>query len=519
MNTQAETMADLAQLSRNSGAPFRTKPLPMMQGGVDPLGLRQLNFNLMDLALPGINNVANRLRVYTFLAWAWWKAARLAEAEGRAEVKVDRLWSYVERMEVLFAVSHLAHEDFIGFLGRDTLNAKVVRQGGYDFGSSAWLKFRRDRKLASSFMAPVAYGPSAKIGLGLGVIAPTTDGAFAPVEEVMPAVAAFDTCLEPISSEPAFAQLDGGYVSLADMRRYYTFWRAAELTPDEVVVGRRRLYEKEGALPRRQTIDALVAILNAAQRPMTSAELRHAIASSRVNDHVFTPPDSLAGTMKVWRALLARQLFRISLESLLNWVLSVCTVPMTLRELTKQLSAAERVPLADTVADWMDNAQASAAYVADPFQLIEKLSQERQFTRPDLALEGLRACILICRQEGGPDTLYTGQLDRLPLAIASDRLAAMARLSFVDGLEQIIAEWIIGQHVYWAVGRSGDDTQRLRLMLDEGGWLSFYGKPRNAAATPDRLVTILRLMADCQFVREDVSGGDFAYWPIANEPG
>jgi hypothetical protein len=70
---------------------------------------------------------------------------------------------------------------------------------------------------------------------------------------------------------------------------------------------------------------------------------------------------------------------------------------------------------------------------------------------------------------------------------------------------------VIGQHIYWAVGRSGDDTQRLRLMLDEGGWLSFYAQPGNARAPPDRLATVLRLMADCELCEETIVDDERRY--------
>ena len=33
-------------------------------GGVDPLGLRQINFDLMDQVIPGLNNVARHIRPF-----------------------------------------------------------------------------------------------------------------------------------------------------------------------------------------------------------------------------------------------------------------------------------------------------------------------------------------------------------------------------------------------------------------------------------------------------------------------
>lgn len=510
MSTAAMTRSDFDALAVSAEAPFVGAPLPMTPGGVDPLGLRQLNFELMDRSLPGLNNLASRLRIYVLLAWAWWKAGQLATLERTGDVKTDRLRSFVDRMEVIFAVSHLLHDDFYGFLGRDTLQAKVIKKDGYDFGASAWMTFRKDRELISSFMAPVAYGPSAKIGLGLGVIAPVSGGAFAPVEDVMPAVLAFERRITPILSEPCFSQLDGGYVPLSDMKRFYQYWCASDLSPDEMEVGHARLYAKDGALPRRNTIDALVHILNSADKPMTVAELRHALGSSAAPGQAHLLSADMKHTMAIWRALQARQLFRQSLEGLLNWVLSICTVPMSLRSLAESLQNAQGVGRYATVNQWLDASRSSAdelQNIADPVLGIEALTEVRQYLRPDLGLEGIRASFLIY-QEARPESeaaLYIGQRDRLPLALAATRLSAIGDLPFREGLEVILAEWIIGQHVYWAVGRSGDDTQRLRLMLDEGGWLSFYGKPANANATPDRLATALRLMADCGLVTEDRS--------------
>lgn len=48
-------------LSAWSGPRVVAKP-PLKPGGVDPLGLRQVNFDLMDRCIPGLNNTATRLR-------------------------------------------------------------------------------------------------------------------------------------------------------------------------------------------------------------------------------------------------------------------------------------------------------------------------------------------------------------------------------------------------------------------------------------------------------------------------
>jgi hypothetical protein len=506
--TAVRTLADLEEQCRGGEWPVLVATLPMHAGGVDPLGLRQLNFNLMDDVIPGLNNVASRLKVYVLLAWAWWKAGELAREEGKPLESADRLRAYVDRMEVLFAVSHLVNNDFTGLLGRDTLNARVVRPGGFDFSGAAWTKFRKDRAFVSSFMAPVAYGPSAKVGPGVAVLFPGDGRAFAPVAEVMPAVIAFDKKLQPILDEPAFASLDGCFVSVDDMRRYYEYWRASDLSDAEVSVGRERLYEKQNAAPRQRTIDLLRHLLQTTERPLTIDEIRRALGSAQLDGAPLTPPDTLAETALLWRALMARQLLRLSLESLLNWVLAQCAVPATTDGLAGRLFSALGRPNHRNVSDWLSSSTWNsdiADPITNPVELMERLEDERQSKHPELAMDGVKAALAIARAAPNRDS-YKGQTDRLPLDRLLERVDHMADVPFEEGLEILLSEWLIGQHIYWAVGRSGDDTQRLRLTLEEGGWLSFYADPGNARATEYRIATLLRLMDDCDVCEVRVVG-------------
>jgi hypothetical protein len=172
----------------------------------------------MDRCIPGLNNTATRLRPYSLVAWAWWKAAELARAEAGDVVEVDRLKAYVDRIEVVFAVGHLLENDFEGLLGSDTLNTEVVGRGSYDFSSKRWRDFRVRRSLTTSLMAPVSYGPSAKEGAGLGYLSPRSDGAFAPTAEVMPAVLALDELLAEVLEDPC---LCGSSMTIGR----WTIWR------------------------------------------------------------------------------------------------------------------------------------------------------------------------------------------------------------------------------------------------------------------------------------------------------
>ena len=135
--------------------------------------------------------------------------------------------------------------------------------------------------------------------------------------------------------------------------------------------------------------------------------------------------------------------------------------------------------------------------VENPVPLMD-LIQSRDWEEPWVsdALDGLRAALRITAEQGSDPRVFAGQPDRLPLARALRRALSIADVSLAEGLEILISEWLIGQHVYWAVGRSGDDTQRLRLMLDEGGWTALVLNPSFPDPTPDRLASALSLMAD-----------------------
>lgn len=486
-----------------SGPRVVAKP-PLKPGGVDPLGLRQVNFDLMDRCIPGLNNAATRLRPYTLVAWAWWKAAELARREGGELVDPDRLKAFVDRIEVLFTVGHLLEEDFAGLLGSDTLRAEVVNRGTYDFSSPIWQAFRKRRAANTSIMAPVSYGPSAKEGAGLGYLSPRSDGTFAPTAEVMPAVMAFDALLDELSGDPCLDALECGEVDVERMQELYECWKMDDLSDEECEVGRSRLVRGK----RAGTIDLIEAILDEAEKPLRIDEIRWHMALAEPEP---VPSGVEPTPASVWRAIQAQQLHRLSLEALLVWLLDTTTTrPHQLGELAEMLVGEAVVHEGATFGDWLADAPLIEDGVGDPVVAIEEIAAVRQRERPDLALNGVRIALAICEEIAGDKRLYDGAPDRLPLARALTRAKRIAALPIADGFEVLLSEWVIGQHLYWAVGRSGDETQRLRLMLDEGGWLAFSSYA-NANPTPDRLQTLLSLAADAGIIEADVVDGDLVY--------
>jgi hypothetical protein len=79
------SIADLTATAASSEGPFFVPPIAYKFGGVDPLGLRQINFDLMDQVLPGLNNVARHVRPFVVVSWAWHRAIYIAKTQGPTE--------------------------------------------------------------------------------------------------------------------------------------------------------------------------------------------------------------------------------------------------------------------------------------------------------------------------------------------------------------------------------------------------------------------------------------------------
>ena len=81
------TLAELTAAATEAQEPRFTTPGRTHFGGVDPLGLRQINFDLMDEVLPGLNNVARHVRPFVVVTWAWRRARQQAKALGRTKIR------------------------------------------------------------------------------------------------------------------------------------------------------------------------------------------------------------------------------------------------------------------------------------------------------------------------------------------------------------------------------------------------------------------------------------------------
>src|SRR5919106_1765112 len=115
------SLDDLTRAAAQADGPSFIPASTPKLGGIDPLGLRQINFNLMDQVLPGLNNVARHIRPFVLVAWSWRRAKQLAEARGLDRVPIDRLRDFVDRIEVIYAWSQFLRDPHSDLPGQQVL--------------------------------------------------------------------------------------------------------------------------------------------------------------------------------------------------------------------------------------------------------------------------------------------------------------------------------------------------------------------------------------------------------------
>jgi hypothetical protein len=158
-------------------------------------------------------------------------------------------------------------------------------------------------------------------------------------------------------------------------------------------------------------------------------------------------------------------------------------------------------------------AHEAATEIFDLMEEIFSAQAERLSSIPGLALRALAFAEAMAAglRESGVDNSPRGPLggnaDRLPLNALSRRLDLLRDKPMRDLWREIILSWVLAQHIRWSVARNGDGTQRLRLTLDEGGWVRLRADRSGPfGPTPDRLAACLSLASDCGLIAASAVG-------------
>lgn len=495
----ATTWPELEALALDAQEPALVSANLPRPGGVDPLGLRQLNFYLMDQVFPGINNVAEHIRPFTVVTWAWNRAARLANSQGLVKIKVSTLKDYVARVEVLFAWSQFLRNRDCGLPGRDVLTP-LCRGGGFRFGGPAWEVMKGTRADSTALSAAINYGPALK-AFGWIKADDTRSGAFIKGPQVDLALASLEEALGPFLGHPVFSSFGDVQVPASLAEAIAGAWALDTPADAERLTMRESLLGSRAPKSRKEAVELVIAANGFLGSASPVSSVRKAMCGA---PELFRPPGPLIGAVQAWRVLQARQVFRLALESLLYWACTqLGSSPVTTRSLVqvflKQAGGAVN----------------ARAWLRPIHQ--EEMGPIHWLERLHLVLEGGATGLNLCQTirfalaaslDDAPGRIGMEREDRLPLARAVSEAEGWGDQPVVEFLTHVFDSWLFGQHVYWSVGRGLVDVRtqtrpilRLRVVMEETGWTRTPGAlmspPR---ATPDRLETMISLMREARLL-------------------
>jgi hypothetical protein len=525
----ARTLGDVDAMYGTSDLPWVIDEWTPEPTGVDPLGLRQVNLDMMDRLLPGINNVTRHVRVYTLMTWAWWKAGQALSGDGAHGVWSQEMRDYVERVDAIFSWSQFRMRPDSALPGSTVLPGKLEPPGSsfaYDFASPEWDKLRKSRRNSTDLLGAIQYGPSIRGAGGLGWLQ-AVDGVFQPTGDVMSAVEAFDAIVSPHLPK---CLLDPSHslLTFEDLDAIAPIWDHRAPDDSEREVFAERFFGNQEGKPkdsnlakRRGTLRLMLDALATAGKPCSVETVRarmFGVDAPEMAESVLQRPRHR------WRVLQIRQLQRLAIEATYISVearlkAQSASTAEIVAFLIEDLNVAS-VSTDGSVATMLE--EAFAGWERDPersvFGLMDALvdAQGADTTAvAKLALASFRCVEILAHVEASDEhgglvmKEFEREPDRLPLGLMLARLTDLRDRPAREMLTEMVEAWVFGQHLRWSVMRGGDGKQRLRVGLDEGGWKLLRGDTSATfGPTPDRLRSALRLCADCGLIAETAPGAE-----------
>jgi len=495
------TLQKLSQAAADADDPGIASASVPKPGGVDPLGLRQINFDLMDNVFPGLNNVARHIRPFVVVTWAWRRALQLAQDGKKREIARDQLLDFVDRVDVIYAWSQFLRSPNTRLPGRNVL-AGLLQFDQFRFGGTKWQEQRDARRLSTALSAPIQYGPSLKM-LGWVHPHPEYQGVMIPSSAAMPALLAFEAKIRSFLDHDAFSKFGSVVVSRKEAERWGKRWAMEDVTTQEAEVMQALLMGADSDKRRREGAQLILA---AAKRVRSNAEddLRPPLAGAPSK---FAPPTELAEIRDSWRRVQVRQVFRLALEGFLQWTIhKLADRPLSSEALIAAF--ADDVPSlrrSKTTSSWLASIRPEDGPTALVDQFLEALNEEDDTA----TARAISVCLAFClAEEPGPEAKEQ-RADRLPLWRAIKEASALGKGAPIVFVRHVLESWVLAQHAYWSVGRGLADARaggktllRLRVILDEGGWTLTPVQPAHPPApTADRLATMLSLMTECGLLK------------------
>lgn len=516
-------------------SPAWSEPSTDGSTGVDFLGTRAVNLEMLTQLTGAYNNVVVSARQHAIMCWATWRYKENCRAAG-TDLKDGQFRDFLDAIETIQLAGQRAIGVSVGGTNEGLGSGALARLGN---GPTIPLRFKAYKRSHdnTSALAAVQYGPSAKPGSfnlldsRLKIWWPTKRG-----EKL---ALALDPLIRKSSTYSEFAKFPvPDQIGIDD---------AIELASHGLVLGNdlperperapyiTALFDLDG-LPsgdheRRLTLSLLLTVLVALGGDCDVGDVRQAFLSLRDPTGASLPlPDYLQGTAARWQLLQLRQLQRYALESWLFW--AEWSMPALTTEIVSALADAlgglgspdddlaallDR-PSGDAVREFLDHRQvadvlawASTSLPGTPWGLRASIRDALADEAPlraapailSLTLSVLALCDHLVDAQNTHGFAAIGDRRRISLLHFKSWWAHRATVPLREVLGHFLEELVLQQHVAVAVARFDNEQRRLRFSNDEAGWEMLPGStPAIPRLTPDRIEALLRLMTDLDLVEE-----------------
>lgn len=520
--------------------PFFLPPRTGENNGVDFLGLRQTNLDMMAEMIPSINNVTDHIRPFSLVCWVFWKFYDLCSAAGLEDPSREDIDRFRERIEVLFSWGASMHQNGGRIPGTGAVPPAPTPDGQYPLTFKEWKRIQS----STSLIAALWYGPASKVVTGLGFLMPLPGktGFFRVTGLGIRLAEALDAHLR--SNEELYSRLLATLAPVTASREdAVALWQT--WAPDQILEAERAAFhaalfseevigDRSGLLGKRSTTLALaINYIRHCTSPAYVAEIRQGMALSIGQDGApYTIPETLIPTRNSWLTLQMRQLQRLSMECLLSWcedrILAdrINETPAMAARFSEGWDSAEygfddlttvdeMIVLLDAHADSIEGfiAAINEERLENPFDLIatiQELFRARDSSFAHYAFLGMLLSVAYARAaESETNSLRLGGAPRLSLDNLRHRMVGLGAVSVREAFQYILEAMIISQHFSTAVNRFDGRNQRLRLTIEETGLETLVGKSWEPTVTEDRLPTLLSLAAQSGLI---VRNDQNAFW-------
>jgi hypothetical protein len=521
-------------------SPFFLPPHKDDSGGVDYLGLRAINLQMMDQLLPGLNNVANRIRPFSLLAWTIW-AYEDYHREHNSHMEARQYAMFREKIEALFILSHR----FAGI----SLTGIAGAQQRVETRKSTTLRFDDlGRQSRNTLIEAVNYGPGLRGdgGYHFAYPHPKVPKAFLVTKAGERLAKAFDERLRKKLTAKQYDFLRSlNHVTLPteEVVAFASAWHLEKPSSKEKMEFFSRFYPSNDSESREQarvaTIDLILAVLEHNIEHLTAHDIRLSMTMGSL------PPLSPAVEDARWRwkALQLRQAQRLAMETLFGWM-ERCIwqedMHTTSQYATRMTEAVSRArpdwkaasALADRLAHFCAMGATSDALFAcgwtDPEcnvvgTAVDLVQEVRGLALDDeIVAKALDLLILVAVHTEhflrvpalAPHVVHPSH-QRLPLQWWATTLRGHAGEPLQAFLERLIETWLVSQHLGVAASRSSENSGRMRLSIDDAGIGSLLVAETECwspALTADRVVTTLSLLCECGKIESYLADDNERYY-------